>query len=549
MKINSIYSKRVLRPLGVAMAALMLLSSCENDFDANIYGQLYPGNFPSTKSEYTSYMMTCYVPFTTTWTYAMDANGVQHGWYIQSGGCMRMFDAPSDICGVSNTIGWGDYRALTIGNFDHCRYYYRGSVDDGSNLNHFQKTAQITRLTEIIGTLEKAPESALTAGERNSLLGEARICRGMMMYWLLHTFGPVPVILDPAKVTDSAALSDTERPTLDDMSRWIEEDLAFGAENAPEVAPEQGRYTRDYARFCLMAHYLNEGGHMAGYYGKAIEMYNALNTGRYSLYTTGSNPYADQFLNANKFNREVIMAVACSETADGNSRHGNLNPFLMWALPSNVAKEGLFPQGGGWFQQYSVDLKFYDTFEEKDMRKATIVTSYKQSDGRQITRQDVGNIWDGYIVYKWPQETRTTYQGQDIPLARWADVLLMYAEADCRNTGAVSNGAIEAVNKVRRRAGLDNLPASATASKDAFLDAILTERGHELFFEGTRKIDLIRFNVFAQKMYNKCGELPTHQYMPIPNYAVSQSAEAGKNLEQTWSRDNWQDDLGSCIEK
>lgn len=545
MKKFSIYKKYGL----VAMAAMMTLTGCENDFDANIYGQLYPGNFPSTKNEYVSYMMTCYVPFTTTWTYAMDANGVQHGWYIQSGGIMRMFDAPSDICGVSNTIGWGDYRTLTLGNFDHCRYYYRGSVDDGSNLNHFQKTAQVTRLTEIIGTLEKAPESAMTAAERDALVGEARICRGMMMYWLLHTFGPVPVVLDPSKVSDSGALADTERPTLDEMTAWIEADLKFGAENAPEIAPDQGRYTRDYARFCLMHHYLNEGEHMAGYYAKAIEMYNELNTGRYALYNRGDNPYKEQFLNANKFNQEVIMAVSCSETADGNSRHGNANPFLMWALPSNIAKENPFPMGGGWFQQYSVDTKFYDSFEPGDLRLATVITSYKQTDGRVITRSDVGNIWDGFIINKWPQETRTTFQGQDIPLARWADVLLMYAEADCRNSGAVSQQAKDAVNKVRRRAGLADLDAAATASKDAFLDAILDERGHELFFEGTRKIDLIRFNQFARKMYGKCGEVPTHQYMPIPNYAVDQAAECGKNLVQTWTRDNWQEDLGSCIDK
>ena len=119
-------------------------------------------------------------------------------------------------------------------------------------------------MTEIIGTLEKAPLTALTEEKKNNLLGEARLCRGLMMYFLLHVYGPVPVILDPEKVIDPEALSNTVRPSLDEMAQWITDDLEFAAKNAPETAPDLGRYTRDYARFCLMKHCLNEGEHMEG---------------------------------------------------------------------------------------------------------------------------------------------------------------------------------------------------------------------------------------------------------------------------------------------
>ena len=96
------------------------------------------------------------------------------------------------------------------------------------------------------------------------------------------------------------------------MTQWITDDLEFAAKNAPEVAPDLGRYTRDYARFCLMKHCLNEGEHMEGYYQRAMDMYNELNTGKYDLFRTGSTPYVDLFKNANKFNKEIIMAVSCS---------------------------------------------------------------------------------------------------------------------------------------------------------------------------------------------------------------------------------------------
>ena len=122
-----------------------------------------------------------------------------------------------------------------------------------------------------------------------------------------------------------------------------------------------------------------------------------------------------------------------------------------------------------------------------------ILTKYYTTAGTWIDRNTT--TWDGFIINKFPVETATAFQGTDIPLARWADVLLMYAEAEVRkNNAAPSADAIAAVNEVRKRAGLGDLPSSATANVEAFLDALLTERGHEMLYEGMRKIDLIRFN-------------------------------------------------------
>lgn len=526
----------------LAAGVAMLFTSCENDFDPNLYGTLNPGEFPSNASEYTSYMMTCYLPFTTVWTYDMGSGGVMHGWFIPSGGVLRMFDAPSDICGIVRTHG-GGWTYLTQADFNQCVYYWRGNVDDANSLNHFPKTAQITRMTEIIGVLENAPSNVLSDNERTSLIGEAKICRGLMMYYLLHNFGPVAVILDPTKVIDSDALAAVERPTLDQMTGYITEDFEYAAKYAPETAPDRGRFTRDFAKFCLMRHYLNEGEHMPGYYQKAVDVFGELNNGKYSLFKEGSNPYADLFKNAHKFNCEIIAAISCDETADGNPKHGNFNPVLMHSLPTDVAKIDPFPMGGGWIQLYSIDKAFYDTFEAGDLRRNTILTSYMDHNGNTVGRADIGVRWNGFILNKWPQETHTTFQGQDIPLARWADALLLYAEAETRLKGTVTTDALKAVNDVRARAGLGGLPANAIANKDAFLDAILLERAHETFFEGNRKIDLIRFNKYAQSVYKSKGVMPTHQYMPLPNYAVEQAAASGHVLEQTWHREGWDADV------
>ena len=76
------------------LAALSLFAgSCSSDFNPNIYGQLMVGTFPTNEAEYTSYMMTCYMPFTTTWTYWIGAgtSGNQHGWYIPCRRCFSSF--------------------------------------------------------------------------------------------------------------------------------------------------------------------------------------------------------------------------------------------------------------------------------------------------------------------------------------------------------------------------------------------------------------------------------------------------------------------------
>ncbi len=114
----------------------------------------------------------------------------------------------------------------------------------------------------------------------------------------------------------------------------------------------------------------------------------------------------------------------------------------------------------------------------------------------------------------------------------------MYAEAEVRkNNAAPSADAVAAVNEVRKRAGLDDLPASATASAEAFLDALLTERGHEMLYEGMRKIDLIRFNQYAQRTA-KIKVAPTHQYVLFPIMRFSKLPESyGKVLVQTFERD------------
>ncbi len=533
MKMNKIL------PLAI-LAAASCFTSCEDNFDAKIYGSLSTTNFPSTASDYESYMMDCYVPFTTYWGYSW-GGAQQRPFYIPTDGVVRLLDVPSDLCAPALDSWGAAWLTLSKADFSDMVYYGRAS-NDGQPSN-YEKVRDITRFTKIIDDLEKA--EVLTPQRRTELVAECRLLRGLMLYYLLHFYGPVPVIVDPALVGDEKAELGFERPTLDQMTQYITDDLEYAAANMVEQQSEKGRYTADYARFCLMRHYLNEGAHMQGYYQKAYEIFSQF-TGNYSLFNSGSNPYIEQFSPRNKNNSEWIMALSCSETGKGDAKLGNNFLFHYyfnnWSFntvddkgnPTHVA----LLDGGGWGQEFNIDPKFYDTFEENDLRAAGVLTRYYHLWLGWIERKDLGNHWHGFIVNKFPIETKATRQANDFPLARWADALLLHAEANVRWKNAVTAEAVNEVNQVRHRAGLGDLPAEATASVEAFLDALLTERGHETYYEGNRKIDLIRFNKY-HTILSELGRTPTSQYFPIPNYAVEQAEGDGITLTQFYTRPDY----------
>ena len=114
----------------------------------------------------------------------------------------------------------------------------------------------------------------------------------------------------------------------------------------------------------------------------------------------------------------------------------------------------------------------------------------------------------------------------NIPVMRYAEVLLIYAEAAGRSLGKGS------VDLVRQRAGL--APLSINLTDAQYLEAIYLERRHEFAFEMHRWYDLLRHpdpNYFITVMQaaGKTNILPKHRYMPIPQTERDQNANLTQN--------------------
>ena len=97
----------------------------------------------------------------------------------------------------------------------------------------------------------------------------------------------------------------------------------------------------------------------------------------------------------------------------------------------------------------------------------------------------------------------------DFPLFRYADILLMKAEAMMRLGGSGD----KLINDIRTRAGLDNISG-------ATLEDLLAERGREMFWEGHRRQDLIRFGEFTKSWWEKAPSGPERETFPIPQWAI-----------------------------
>lgn len=104
------------------------------------------------------------------------------------------------------------------------------------------------------------------------------------------------------------------------------------------------------------------------------------------------------------------------------------------------------------------------------------------------------------VIYEGQKSSKGTRTSINFPLLRYADVLLMYAEASNEING-VTPEAYNAVKSVRDRAGIKTRVASSY-DQDSFRELIRNERGRELCFESLRRYDLIRWGIYVQEMQN-----------------------------------------------
>lgn len=337
---------------------------------------------------------------------------------------------------------------------------------------------------------------------------------GMLLY---DMFGPLPFPSDEQLLEWDEHPLESEylpRPTSEQFLAYLEENLSEAIPYMPETQDTWGRLTKGAASMILLRIHLMQKDFVKA---KAVakSVYEMGVEGGGSTYKL-LDDYAKIFSIDNQRNNEVILAIPCDGTKDysPNQWYGAVMPGDYPHI-SNVAKGS---------NSHRMRWTFYDTYEKEDKRLNTVVAEYTNNKGKKIKRGNK-NLEAGALPFKYDQDP--TMQGNfaknDIPIFRYAEAILAYAEA-INETEGVTEQAKELLNLVRMRAGLPKIEkvdgGAKVASSEAFRMAILEERGHELFCEGVRHMDLVRMDKFVE--YGKIGlsEYSMSKYNEDPRRSV-----------------------------
>ena len=272
------------------------------------------------------------------------------------------------------------------------------------------------------------------------------------------------------------------------------------------------------------------------YYDLAVIYANKVLGAGYTLTPTYGNLFlADN--NSNGAQTEVIFPV----TFDGTrtQTYGGIT-YLVHAPTGRAVSASYTGVDGGW-SGLRTKPTLTTLFGSTTQRNATDVRSQMFFFQGQNSRVDtLGQFTSGPLIAKYRNITskgstgsNLTFPDTDFPMFRLADVKLMYAEAILRGgTGGTAGTPLSQVNDVRRRAGAADLPSVQ-------LSDILDERGRELFWEGHRRTDLVRFNKYggtvnypwAFKGGSAAGQdVPaTRNIFPIPNTDRSSNPNLPQN--------------------
>lgn len=507
------------------LASLMLIStSC--DLDEDVYSIYTPESYYSNTRQVLSSLSGVYRNFAQ-----ITGMGVEY----------RVLELPGDQVVVHGKIqGWwqnSDFQQLMEHEWGPDHSYLSGTWN-----TLFQTVGQANAL---IASLES---SDLGEDEITGPKAELQVLRAYAYFFLMDLFGNVPIFTDAKVDPNNLPTQNTRSEVFDFVVQQTKE----AAENLPsqtDVGAEYyGRFTKEAAYTLLTTVYLNGEVYTGDkYYQEAIDYADmVISSGAYELLDN----YFDNFVYNNEMNKEFIFGGIYTPNISGGIGH----PLVQKVLPG--ISGGLFdlpytPQNGFGTRPSVVDL-----YEDQDVRKDMFLTPGPLTDPRNgdtVYVEEVvidnnsqlyvpGKSTKGPVTYniieatgirnqpmnagikwiKWGLDPNTNggNAGNDIAFMRYADVLLMKAEAMARKSGN-PNDALPLINEIRER-------SNASKLTDITMDDILDERGREMAFEMTRRRDLIRFGKFTDAWEFKEASESYRTLFPIPRTAI----DANPNLTQ-----------------
>ena len=358
------------------------------------------------------------------------------------------------------------------------------------------------------------------------MMGEAKVMRAMFYHELLSYWGDIPFTFKATyetnnlypEVTDRQVVSDSLIADLRHAAEWMLSD-----KDATLDAPERISKEAAYAMIARLA--LQAGGYSLNHDANDVNGYKMTRPSNYKEYYQIARDYAKKVIDAgghslNKSFRDVFVDE-CNHIANKGDDAIFEIPFGKdysgaWGYAQGPKSEvdannetDFSNQAWGSTSGNVRTTRFYrHMFKEGDARRDYVCGTWGYSN------QGLPAINFSYTMYnnKWSKlwntvglgKASTGNTGINFAYIRYADVLLMFAEADNEVNGAPTQEAIDAVNQVRRRAynGVNyELTSAQTATKEDFLKAVLDERKFEFAGENMRWKDLVRNNLYSEQIF------------------------------------------------
>jgi starch-binding outer membrane protein, SusD/RagB family len=520
--------KKILLSGMLALTLTFTFTSCMKDLNQKPYNEISSETIFADAKNYKNVLAKLYAGLALTGQQGPDGKpdvaGIDEGYssYLR---CMwKMQELPTDeaIC------GWGDpgLPALTYGTWS--------ASNEWVTAMYYRAFYQITLCNTFIREMsdENLTRRGIAGADAEAARGyraEARFLRALSYYHALDFFRSVPF------VTEKSAQSELpKQATPSEIFTYIETELK-DIENTL-LAPrsnEYGRADQAAAWMLLSKLYLN-----ANVYVGTSRATDALTYSK-KVIEAGYDlapKYGHNFLADNHTSKELIFT---SNFDGAQSRSYGGTTLICHAAIGGSMNPAAFGVGGGW-GGFRTKKPLVDKFT--DITGATDSRAMFYSTGQTIDNENFGKFESGYAITKWRNVTKTGQAGKDnvfvdidYPIFRLADAYLMYAEANLRGGGGSSAEAVQYINMLRKRAYGNETGNISTA--DLTLDFILDERAREMYWEGCRRTDLVRFGKFTGNSYNwpwKGGLLegtslqPYRAVYPIP----SQDLAANPNLKQ-----------------
>lgn len=381
--------------------------------------------------------------------------------------------------------------------------------------------------------------------EKNDLLAQARFLRAYYYFWLVRTYGGVPIKLNE---TTSVELN-FSRPEAVEVLDVIIQDLEFAAENLKDTQEDFGRPTSWAAKTFLSLAYLTRAKGNNDFQASLDHAVDVINNGPYRLLPD----YEDLWDLENQMNDEVIWSVQFTSIEADNGGDGNRGHlFFLMEYDLGIYNMQRDVENGRPFKRFKPTDYLLSLFAENDPRfDATFKTVWYCNSEERLPSDGSLSIGDTCIymprialsqseidsrpytvinpadydlrtfpsLRKFDQPDRIDLSerdgSRDHMVFRLAEVYLIAAEAAFKLEGS----GLQYLNAVRNRANQPDL-------ESINIEVILDERARELVGEGKRWFDLVRTGTLVDRVraynpINASDNIQDHHVLrPIPQSEI-----------------------------